>query len=129
VTPPHFLTPLLDQAGGTPVLRNARTGEPVARRLELAGDSKTRRRGLLGRPGLDPDSALILAPCNGIHTFFMRFRIDVAFVGRTGRVLKVVPGLRPWRIALSTGAFATVELAEGVILRTDLRVGDQLICD
>jgi uncharacterized membrane protein (UPF0127 family) len=58
-------------------------------------------------------AALILAPCWSIHTWFMRFPIDVLFVSRTGTVLGARHALAPWRLALRPGAFAVIELAAG----------------
>jgi uncharacterized membrane protein (UPF0127 family) len=124
---PHFLRPLLEPAPHLFVLRNDRTGEAVATRLETAFESAERRRGLLGRTALDADSALIIAPCNAIHTFFMKFNIDVAFVDRGGTILRASRQLRPWRIALAWGALAAIELQAGTLERTQTRAGDRLV--
>src|SRR5260221_667539 len=70
---PHFLEDLLKPGSAVYLLSNARTGQVVARHLELAGNSKARRRGLLGRTSLSPDAVMIIAPCDAIHTFFMKF--------------------------------------------------------
>jgi uncharacterized membrane protein (UPF0127 family) len=107
-------------------LQNVRSGRVVASRIELALDSRSRRRGLLGRDTLDKGAALIIAPCNSIHTFFMRFAIDVVFVARDGRVLKTYPGLVQWRIAFSIGAFAVIELPVGAISLSESKPGDIL---
>jgi uncharacterized membrane protein (UPF0127 family) len=95
--------------------------------LESAFDSASRKRGLLGRDGLPPAHALVIAPCSGVHTFRMRFPIDVIYAARDGRVVKLRPDLRPGRISLAVSAFATIEMAAGAIARTGLRVGDRLI--
>jgi uncharacterized membrane protein (UPF0127 family) len=95
------------------VLMNERTGRPFATSVEIAGTSETRRRGLLGREGLAESAALVIAPCWAVHTFFMRFVIDIVFVDRGGRVVKIVRRLRPWRMAASLRAYAVVELAGG----------------
>ena len=108
------------------MLRNARHQRVVAHRIESAFDRKTRNQGLLGRSSLSPDSALILAPCNSIHTFFMKFPIDVVFVDRDGTILRARSAVRPWRLQAAFRAFAVVELAEGVLQRSDTRAGDQL---
>ena len=121
-----FLNPLLNAPQTPWTLRNARSGLVVAQKLEAAFDSKARRRGLLGRKGLDTGAALIIAPCNSIHTFFMKFAIDAVFVGRNGRVEKVYPVLPPWRIGFSWNAFAVIELQAGAAARADTRVGDDL---
>ncbi len=106
---------------------NERTGRVVASAVEIAGTSEARRRGLLGRDSLDPSAAMIIAPCSSIHTFFMRFVIDVVFVDRGGRVLKIVRDVKPWRIALSARAYAVVELNGGAAERGELKLGDQLL--
>jgi uncharacterized membrane protein (UPF0127 family) len=106
------------------ILRNVRSGCVVASRIELAVESNSRRRGLLGRDTFDKGAALIIAPCNSIHTFFMRFAIDVVFVARDGRVLKTYSTLVPWRIALSIGAFAVIELPAGTISESEANPGD-----
>ncbi|RSE88766.1 DUF192 domain-containing protein [Achromobacter denitrificans] len=74
-----------------------------------------RMRGLLGRPPPGPRSGILLAPCAGVHTFGMRYAIDVAFVSRTGRVVAVRRALPPWRVALRLGAVAVVEMRAGVL--------------
>jgi len=122
---PHFLSPLLGP--GQPQCRIVTSdGRVVAERVEPAFDAAARKRGLLGRTSLDPDAALVIAPCNAVHTCFMRFPIDIVFVARDGRVTKTATGVRPWRMAASPRAFATVELAAGVIARHGLRAGDRL---
>lgn len=56
-----------------------------------------RMRGLLGRQGLDAGEALLLKPCNAIHTLGMRFAIDVRFYDRRGRLVREVLNVRPGR--------------------------------
>jgi uncharacterized membrane protein (UPF0127 family) len=69
---------------------------------------------------------MILAPCSGIHTFFMRFPIDVVFVTRDGHVVKVRRAMRAWRASVAWRAFAVVELPVGSIDRTATQIGDLL---
>jgi uncharacterized protein len=107
-------------------LMNARTGQVIAEAAELALTSSTRRRGLLGRDGLDPGAALVIAPCNSIHMFFMRFAIDVVYVDRAGRVRKIVRALRPWRISAAMSAWAVIELGAGSLDGCDIERGDRL---
>ncbi|MBP1685290.1 MAG: hypothetical protein H6Q33_1433 [Deltaproteobacteria bacterium] len=121
-----FLKPMLDTPDAPWTLRNARNGLVLARKLEPAFDSKARRRGLLGRQGLDVGAALIIAPCNSIHTFFMKFAIDVVFVSRDGRVAKVYQALPAWRIGVCWNSFAVIELAAGAAARAKTRVADDL---
>ena len=121
-----FLNPLLTEPSAPWLLRNARHTGIVARTIETAFDSPTRNRGLLGRSGLADDHALILAPCSSIHTFFMQFAIDVAFVDREGVVLRVRRALGPWRLQIAFRAFAVIEFASGSLDRSDTRIGDRL---
>jgi len=107
-------------------LCNAGAVLPVATAITLAVTRGSRRQGLLGRDRLEPSAGLLLAPCMAIHTAFMRFALDVAFVDRTGRVLKVAHALPPWRIAVAPRAHAVIELAAGTLKARDVRVGDRL---
>ncbi|WNO72582.1 DUF192 domain-containing protein [Streptomyces sp. AM8-1-1] len=70
---------------GTGVLRVA--GRDAAVPVEIAATYGPRRRGLLGREGID--GAMLLTPCNSVHTFRMRFAIDVAYLDRELRVVQV----------------------------------------
>jgi len=74
-----------------------------------------RMRGLLGRRPPGGRSGILLMPCAAVHTFGMRYPIDVAFVSREFRVIRVCRALAPCRIALCLGAIAVVELRAGVI--------------
>ena len=104
-----------------------RTRTAVATAVEVAQSRRARRRGLLGRDFLDPAEALVLAPCAAIHTAFMRFPIDVVFLDREGRAVRVMHRLRPWRIAVSLKAHTVVELAAGALERHPVEVGDRLL--
>jgi hypothetical protein len=81
---------------------------------------------LLGRAALGADEGLLIRPTASIHTFFMRFAIDVVFLDRAGVVLKIVSGLRPWRIAASRRARCALELRAGEARARDLQPGDRL---
>jgi hypothetical protein len=83
-------------------------------------------RGLLGREGLRSGEGLLIRPANSIHTFFMRFAIDVVFIDRAGVVLKVVSALRPWRLAGSRGARFALELRAGEAAVRGIQPGDRL---
>ena len=121
-----FLDPLLRKSAPPLVLTNSRTNQTVASTLVPAFDSTSRRRGLLKHNCLPEGSALVIAPTNAIHTFFMRFAIDVAFVSRDGRVLKVRAAMPAWRMAAAWRAFAVVELPAGALERAGVQPGDML---
>lgn len=107
-------------------LRDDRRNAAIATRLETAFDSATRRRGLLGRTWFEPGSALIIAPCSAVHTFFMRMVIDVVFASRDGRVLKTYARLPAWRLAFALGGFAAIELPAGTIEAREIGRRDRL---
>lgn len=92
-------------------------------RVRVADSFLLRLVGLLGRRALAPEQALLIVPCNNVHTFFMRFAIDVVFLDREGVVLSVVPALLPWRVAAAWRAHACLELAAGGAARLGLAPG------
>jgi uncharacterized membrane protein (UPF0127 family) len=98
----------------------------LATRADIADTSAKRRAGLLGRESLVEGEGLWIAPCEGVHTFGMKFAIDVIFLSRQRKVLKVREAMPPRRIALSLVAHSVLELPAGVIVKTGTRVGDQL---
>ena len=65
---------------------------------EIAESFAERAKGLIGRRGLAPGTGMLITKCNCIHTCFMRYPIDAAFLDRGGRVVRVVRGIRPWRL-------------------------------
>lgn len=123
---PHVLSPLLREPERRWQLVNEARATPLATTLEVAFDSRSRRRGLLGRDGLPAGHALVIAPSNAIHTCFMRFPIDVAFIDRAGVVVGARHALPAWRLAAAWRAFAIVELSAGTLAATETRVGDRL---
>jgi len=83
--------------------------------------------GLMGRRELPDGSGLYLRPCSSIHMFFMRFPIDVAFVDKDFRVVRLYHGLRPWRVSrVVRRAKAAIELPSGALARAGVGVGDTL---
>jgi uncharacterized membrane protein (UPF0127 family) len=109
------------------ILRNTRTGAVLAHHLERASTPRERLRGLLGRRSLPEGEGLAIEPCASIHTFFMRFAIDAAFLSRELRVIRAISSLKPWRATrLHPRAAMVVELPAGTLTRTDTREGDVL---
>ncbi|MDP2305950.1 MAG: DUF192 domain-containing protein [Pseudomonadota bacterium] len=109
-------------------VQNATRGTVLAERAGLAIGFWDRLRGLLGRTSLLEGTGLWLQPCNSVHMWFMRFPIDVVFATREGRVVAVVPTLRPWAMTRPYfGAAVALELPVGMIARTGTALGDQLI--
>ena len=101
-------------------------GDPVCERCRVADRPLARMRGLLGRNELPPGEGVLLRPAASVHTWFMRFPIDVVFLDRDLRVTKVVERLAPWRVASARGARAVLELQAGECDRRGVRPGDRL---
>jgi uncharacterized membrane protein (UPF0127 family) len=105
------------------------TGRVVVERCERAERMRERTRGLLGRGGLEPGKGLWIARTGSVHTFFMRFPMDAVFLDKQLCVRKVVPAIKPYRLAWSRGARSVVELAAGEAARVGLVEGMQLSWD
>lgn len=120
-----FLTPL--RRDPTAPLRLVHdNGAIIADSVEAAFGSASRRKGLLGRDALPPRTAIAIAPCNAVHTFFMRFPIDVIFVARDGRVTKIRRAVPAWRMTGSWGAYATIEMCAGSADEAHVQTGSRL---
>jgi uncharacterized protein len=114
---------------GTPgalVLRREDDGRVVCERCVVADTAFRRLRGLLGRRELTPGDGIVLRPGWSIHTAFMLFPIDVAFVDADQVVVKLVENLKPFRASVCRGARDVVELAAGEARRRGLKAGDRL---
>jgi uncharacterized membrane protein (UPF0127 family) len=95
--------------------------------VELALDLKSRMVGLLGRNGLGLGKGIYIAPCSSIHTFFMRFPIDLFFLDRDMVVRKIVRNVLPWRMVFGGhGAWAVVEIESGWFPAGCINVGDKV---
>jgi len=101
-----------------------RNGEVVGAHIERASSHWERMRGLLGRDGLEPGGGMRFDGTNSIHMAFMRFPIDVLYLDREWRVVKLVHALPPWRFSASRRAKITVELPAGTLRALDIRAGD-----
>jgi uncharacterized membrane protein (UPF0127 family) len=101
-------------------------GAVVCARCEIPKSSFARARGLLGRSGLEPGHGMLIDAAPSVHMFFMRFPIDVVFLDRDWKVVRVVQGLRPWRVAGARRAVAALELPAGAAAEAGIAEGDVL---
>lgn len=108
------------------VVRNATRQSVLASRIAVADHGVRRSVGLLGRACLAVDEGLWILPCEAVHTFGMRFPIDLVYLDRGRRVTKVCSGVRPWRLSASISAHSVIELAAGTVRETRTVPGDML---
>jgi uncharacterized membrane protein (UPF0127 family) len=107
-------------------VRNLTKNTMLADRADIADTSLARKKGLLKHSGLAEGEGLWIVPCEGVHTFFMKFPIDVVFINKKRVVTKIRPNMVKSRLALSLRAHSTIELPVGTIEKSKTIVGDQL---
>lgn len=95
----------------------------------MADTSAKRRTGLLKHTGLAPGEGLWIVPCESVHTFFMKFAIDLIYLDRDHKVRKVRSAVPPWRLSACLPAHSVIELPAGTAEETGTRPGDVLAID
>ena len=106
---------------------NLTTHTELACNLVKAENLFARMKGLLGRSSLPTGEALLLKPCNSIHTFGMRFAIDVIFLDRKNRVVAITKNMQPNRLTrLYLHAASVLELPAGTLEATSTAIGDEV---
>ena len=107
---------------------NTSTQTTLAENILLADKFVARLAGLLGRKTLPRGQGMLLKPCRSIHTFFMSFNIDAAFLNSEGEIIYIVKELPPFRTTpVIIGARAVLELPAGTISETGTCIGDKII--
>jgi uncharacterized protein len=106
---------------------NVTQQQTLAKVLSVADSFFRSLIGLMGRPRLDAGHGLWIVPCQSVHTFWMRFSIDVVFLDHHHRVVHLVESLRPFRISKHLSkAGSVIELPVGAIKISGTRVGDEI---
>jgi uncharacterized protein len=100
------------------------TRNAVLGRVEVADTSSKRRVGLLKHKRLEPGEGLWIVPCESVHTFFMKFPIDLVYLDKQRKVRKVRNAVPAWRLSACLSAHSILELPAGVVEKTDTRPGD-----
>ena len=109
------------------LVRNETRNTVLATEAEAADTSAKRRKGLLGRQHLRSGEGLWIVPCEAVHSFFMKFPIDVIYLDRDKCVRKVTPRLVPWRMSACLTAHSVLELPAGTADETRTQRGDRLV--
>jgi uncharacterized protein len=119
-------------SGGSVRAINRTRGTTLCQQIEDAGGLSGQSRGLLGRDGLEAGHGMLFVrgrfePFMWMHMFFMRFAIDIVFLDRQDKVVRISHALKPWRVSpVVFGASKAIELEAGAALRSDTRVGDSI---
>ena len=111
------------------VLRNERSGEILAPRIARASNAGSRLIGLLLQKSVASDEGLWIDGCNAVHTLGMRATLDLYFLDRDYRVLKIATDVRPNRLAEMCGAAKTVVELGNASGGRDVVVGDRLVLE
>lgn len=108
-------------------LVNVTNGAVLADHIEVANNFKKRLKGLIGKSDLYHGEALILLPCNSIHTCFMNFSIDVLFVDEKANILLTLEKMKPFKFSpVVPRSYMVVELPAGSLSATETKAGHQL---
>lgn len=105
---------------------NRRSGQPLTTHAGIANTSELRRRGLLKHTSLEEGDGLWIAPCEAVHCFGMKFAIDVLYLSKQKKILKIRPNMGKNRISFCLSAHSVLELPAGTVERTGTLVGDEL---
>ena len=98
----------------------------ILENVSIADSFFSRLKGLMGKSNIDDNIGLIIRPCKSIHTFFMKFNIDVIFIDGNSKVVDVYIDLAPWRISkIYKDAKFVIEGKSGSFAK--LKKGDQII--
>lgn len=99
----------------------------LAQKTIMADNFLTRLVGLLNKSSLDSNECLILKPCREIHTFFMRFNIDVLFLDKDCKVIFMMENMGPSRKSPRIKeAKMVVEMLAGKIAESGTKIGDEI---
>jgi uncharacterized protein len=107
-------------------VRNQTRNTVLATSADVADTSAKRRTGLLKHTHLDPGDGLWIKPCESVHTFFMKFAIDLVYLDRKLKVRKVRHAVPPWRLSACLTAHSILELPAGAARQASTEAGDQL---
>jgi hypothetical protein len=111
------------------LVRNQTRQTVLADAGEIADTSAKRRVGLLKHERLGPGEGLWIVPCESVHTFFMKFPIDLVYLDKKRKVRKIRAAVPPWRLSMCLGAHSILELPAGRAAETGTTVGDELAID
>lgn len=107
-------------------MRNQTRDTVLGASVDIADTSSKRREGLLKHERLEPGTGLWITPCESVHTFFMKFPIDLVYLDKLRKVRKVRHAVPPWRLSMCLSAHSILELPAGTAEQTGTVKGDVL---
>jgi uncharacterized protein len=108
--------------------RNVNLNSVIADKVGVAATRAARRTGLLNHERLEPGEALWIVPSRGVHTFGMKFAIDVVALDERGVIIDCVPDMKPWRIRLPRrGTAGVLELPAGRVAASGTEIGHRIL--
>ena len=108
-------------------MRNQTRNTVLGETVEVADTSESRRVGLLKHARLAPGSGLWIVPCESVHTFFMKFPIDLVYLDKKRKVRKVRHAVPAWRLSACLTAHSILELPAGTAEKSGTLPGDELL--
>lgn len=108
------------------LVRNQTRKTVLAQTADVADSSAKRRTGLLKHERLEPGEGLWIVPCESVHTFFMKFPIDLVYLDKRRKVKKIRHAVPAWRLSACLSAHSVLELPAGTLEQTRTAVGDEL---
>ena len=110
----------------TVLVRNQTRNSVLGDAVDVADTSDKRRVGLLKHERLEPGTGLWIVPCESVHTFFMKFPIDLVYLDKKRKVRKVRHAVPAWRLSACLTAHSILELPAGTAEKTGTQPGDEL---
>ena len=109
------------------IVSAVKDGVPIVPRVEVALFFSERLHGLMARSRPGPGYGMLFPRCGALHTCFMRFDLDVFFFDRSLRIVRVVRGVKPWRLCFGgRTADSALEIESGWLSPADLREDDRI---
>ena len=108
------------------LIQNSNRNNVVASCADIADTSQKRRTGLLKHTHLAAGEGLWIVPCEAVHTFGMKFPIDVVYLSKQRKVLKIRDNMKKSRMSICLRAHSVLELPAGRAAEVGMVVGDQL---
>lgn len=101
----------------------------ISNKVKVADSLKDRLIGLMFLDDMIGFDSLLLKPCQSIHTFFMKYPIDVIFLDKNFNIIKVIKNMKPWRVSgFYFKASQVLELRAGSIQELESLEGEEIVC-